>query len=236
MEEYIKSAVTAGLKKITFLEHMEEGIIADKTTWLTEKDFDLYFKEGSRLQTKYQDVIRIGLGVECGYNPFCEDILLKRLESRQWDRVGVSCHFHWLKQERCHLNLFSSRKRNISLVAQHNPRKILEHYFDCLLAAVKFLPATMVCHLDGALRFHPGICLTETHYQQIDGLLGEMNKRGVELELNSSGITIREEQFPNSRIVEMASKHNIQFAFSSDAHKPEDVGKYFNRLTPPAGN
>ncbi len=72
MEEYVQAAIQKKLKKIIFLEHMEEGIrYFQGKTWLSEDDFDAYFAEGQRLRSTYAAEIEIGLGVECGYNPDC---------------------------------------------------------------------------------------------------------------------------------------------------------------------
>jgi histidinol-phosphatase (PHP family) len=99
-----------------------------------------------------------------------------------------------------------------------------------LTEAVQRLPGTMLCHLDGALRFLPEIRLTEEHYMQIDTLLQAVREQNMAIEINSSGLAIRHEQFPNHRILAMAKAHGIPFILGSDAHKPEDVGRYFDDI------
>lgn len=232
MEEYVLTAIQKGLNKIIFLEHMEEGIhhIQGKT-WLSEDDFDVYFSEGQRLQSAYEGEIEIGLGVECGYNPDCCELLKTRLARRCWDQVGISCHFLKFAGIAHHLNMFSSKKENILLARQIGAEKILTRYFTALTEAVLCLPGTMLCHLDGALRFLPETGLTESHYCLIDNLLQAANEKKLAVEINSSGLPIRQEQFPNRRILTMAQSYNIPFIFGSDAHKPSDVGRYFNVLS-----
>ncbi len=60
----------------------------------------------------------------------------------------------------------------------------------------------MLCHLDGALRFLPEISLTEAHYMLIDKLLQAVSEKDMAIEINSSGFAIRQEQFPNRRILD----------------------------------
>ncbi len=231
MEEYVQAAIQKKLRKIIFLEHMEEGINSlEEKTWLTEEDFDSYFAEGERLRLAYAGVIEIGLGVECGYNPLCAATLQTRLTKRCWDQVGISCHFLKIDERDHHLNMFSRKENNIQLARQYDSEKILSHYFIALTEAVGCLPGTMLCHLDGALRWLPGISLTNTHYEQIDILLQAVKNRDMALEINTSGIDIRQEQFPNSRILAMALDYRIPLVFGSDAHKPADIGRHFTDL------
>jgi histidinol-phosphatase (PHP family) len=231
MEEYVQVAIGKGLKKIIFLEHMEEGIEHTQgKTWLSADDFDAYFAEGERLQAAYEDKIVIGLGVECGYNPACRDILQARLAERPRDQIGISCHFLKINGMADHLNMFSSKERNILLARQIGGETILDRYFTTLTEAVRFLPGTMVCHLDAALRYLPEITLTESHYVLIDTLLQAIKAKGLAVEINSSGFAMRREQFPNRRILAMAKSYSIPFIFGSDAHKPGDVGRYFDLI------
>lgn len=86
----------------------------------------------------------------------------------------------------------------------------------------------MLCHLDAALRYLPEITLTDFHYTLIDQLFQTVHQNGLSVEINSSGLAIRQEQFPNKRILDMAKSYDIPFVFGSDAHKPGDVGRYFD--------
>lgn len=231
MEEYVQAAIQKKLKKVIFLEHMEEGISCDQgKTWLSEDDFDSYFSEGQRLQSRYEGEIEIGLGVECGYNPDCSELLNKRLGRRCWDQVGISCHFLKIEGMAQHLNMFSRKKENIRLAQQIGAERILDRYFNTLTEAVQSLPGTMLCHLDGALRFLPKVSLTESHYVLIDNLLQAVSEKAMAVEINTSGFTIRQEQFPTRRIVSMAKSYDIPFVFGSDAHKPDDVGRFFDLI------
>lgn len=227
MEEYVLSAIARGLRKIVFLEHMEEGIVSQPVTWLSEEAFDRYFSEGRRLQHLYDGQLEIGLGVECGYNPDCIDALRTRLGSRKWDRIGISCHFLKPAGFDEHLNLFSRREKNIGLARQFGLEKLLDLYFQTLLEGVRQLPGTMLCHLDGALRFVPETSLTDAHYRMIDRLLRAVRDKGMTLEINTFGVTLRDRPFPTERILAQALSYRIPLALGSDAHAPADVGRHF---------
>jgi len=66
MADYVKVAQERGLKQLFFLEHLERGIDYFERTWLTEADFDEYFRRGGELKEKYQGILQIGLGVDVG--------------------------------------------------------------------------------------------------------------------------------------------------------------------------
>ncbi len=230
MEDYVLTAIAKGLQEIVFLEHMEEGIRARKTTWLSEKDFDLYFEEGQRMQEKYSERISIGLGVEVGYNPQFREILLKRLCRRKWDRIGVSYHYHKIEGEDRHLNLVSRHDARVLSLEFNDSNSIIECYYNALIEAVNFLPGTVLCHLDAVLRHHSSIKTTKQQLPLIDKLLGSVKKNQMALEINTSGMAIRKDFFPTKKIVVMAREKGIPLVAGSDAPKPEDVGRYFSQL------
>ena len=228
MEEFVQAGLQAGLKELIFLEHMEEGIIAPRTTWLSEKDFDSYFAEGGRLQKKYATEMKIGLGVECGVNPTCTKRLRERIAKRDWDSVGISCHFLLVPEiSPHHINLLSRDEQYLQLARSAGTTSLLKRYFDNLIEAVTIFPATKICHLDAALRHHGKPLLEDSHFQQIETLFVEMKKADIALEVNTSGLDIRNEPFPSRFLLEIAATYNLRLEFGSDAHQPREVARHF---------
>jgi histidinol-phosphatase (PHP family) len=230
MEEYVLSGISAGLKEIVFLEHMEAGVRYFESTWLSEADFDIYFTEGQRLQEKYKESIRVLLGAEVGYSPTHREELLQRLSVRKWDRIGISYHFMPLPEKEHHLNLVSRKERNILVAESIGCTRVLSDYFTTLTEAVEVLPGTVLCHLDAALRFQPEITINENYRKQIRKLLEAVKRKGMALEVNTSGFTIRGTPFPAPFIIKEALALDIPLCPGSDAHKPEDVGRDFDLL------
>lgn len=230
MEDFVCAAINANLQTISFLEHMEEGIDTSRVTWLTERDFDTYFQEGKRLQRHYANKIRIELGVEVGYNPECTDTILNRLSARSWDRVGLSYHFHRSANSAHHLNLVSKSDAMLLRLNKEDARELEKAYYLTLIEAIKRIPATVLCHIDGVLRYHPLRMELEPPWPIVESLLDAMKEFKIALEVNTSGIAIRGEVFPQKKILEMAKEKNIPLVAGSDAHKPEDVGYCFEKL------
>ncbi len=230
MEEYVLAAISRNLTHVCFLEHMEEGIDSPKTSWLSEKDFDLYFAEGQRLRHKYSGKIYVGIGVEVGYNPAQVATLQQRLAARSWDSIGISCHFHHLDAGQAHFNLVSRNEPRIESLSLQQAAAIEEAYYINLSKAVELLPGTVVCHLDGVLRHYPARDLLEPPWHLIELLLDKVKKQGMAIEVNTSGIAIRGEVFPCRKIMARAVQKGIPLTASSDAHRPENVGCCFEKL------
>lgn len=231
MEEYVLSGIEKGLGKLTFLEHMEEGIRGRQVTWLSDAEIREYFLEGRRLQTRYAEAITIELGVECGFNINCVAALNRRLASYPWDNIGVSCHFLELTPDSEHLNLFSRRREHVDRALKYDLQMLFSRYLENLTEAVSNLPGTILCHLDGALRYVPGLDLTDGHYSRIETLLDLVKDKNMAVELNTSGIDIRGEMFPGKRIRSMISDRKIKTVLGSDAHRPENVGNHFAEIS-----
>ena len=228
MEEYVLAAMARGLHSMTFLEHLEVGIRSSPRTWLSRTDFEEYFREGNRLRARYADRITIKLGVEAGYNPHGTGNLRAALRQYPWDWVGLSYHFYLVGERHC--NLVSRRRENLDLLAAEGIDRVVTAYLDGLLAGLEVVQPDVVCHLDAVLRHHPDIRLNADHQRQVDTLLATMAEQGVALEINTSGYPIRNCPFPEPGILGRAMALHIPLVAGSDAHRPEDVGRFFQRL------
>ncbi len=228
MEEYVQAAIERQLEKIIFLEHLEVGVNYWESTWLTGEDFSYYFEEGRRLQDKYRGQLDIGLGVEVGYNPARKKEILDFLKEYQWDRIGVSYHF--IESGGRHLNMVSSKQANLDALGQFGLEKAATMYYEHLLDAVQSLPGQVLCHLDAVLRYHPESYFTNRHLDLVQQIFRAMAAKGMGLEVNTSGYKLRNEPFPALFLLKEAVGCGIRLVAGSDAHRPHDVGRYFDRL------
>jgi histidinol-phosphatase (PHP family) len=228
MEEFILAAVNRNLRKIIFLEHLEVGIDYFESTWLSENDFYSYHEQGKHLQEKYKNIIEIGLGIEVGYNPKSLEEIQRRLALHSWDRIGISYHF--LETDSGHLNMVSSKQINIDRLDEYGVDKVAQRYYSDLKDAVEKLPGQVLCHIDAVLRHHPNVTLTPEHYGLIDELLDAVARKKIAIEVNTSGYRTKNEPYPSVALLKKAIERNIPLVAGSDAHRPEDVGRYFDRL------
>jgi histidinol-phosphatase (PHP family) len=224
MADYVRVGKERGLKQLFFLEHLERGIDYFERTWLTEADFDEYFRRGQELKEQYRGCLQVGLGVEVGYNPQCREELLAALAEREWERIGISYHFMAVAGR--HYNLVSRRRENLEALGRLGVAKVLSAYFDTLLEAVEVLPGHFVCHLDAVMRHHPEVRLESRHYHQIEEILDAMVRQGMALEINVSGLARRGQPYPAREIIAEAVRRGIPLTAGSDSHRPEDVGGF----------
>lgn len=229
MEDYVIEAIRrGGLKTICFLEHLETEICYTPPCWLEDETFVSYFAEGARLKEVYRDKIDIRLGVEMGFNPRALASIQKRLARFPIERIGLSCHFH-LHDGR-HLNLLSRRRQSLERLAELGADAVVATYLSTLTTAVECVDCDVLCHLDAVLRHLPGIRFNDSHKAQIAVLLDKVKQRGMALEINTSGFDYRGSPFPAPWIITAALARGIPLQAGSDAHQPQDVGRYFERL------
>lgn len=228
MEEYVLAAVARGLRKIVFLEHLEIGINYPEPTWLTGKDFQYYQAEGERLREKFKGMVEVGLGIEVGFNPEHVQELADFLASYPWDRIGISYHFY--KRGNRHYNVVSRMPENLAALEEAGVETVVSDYFSTMKSALGLLPGTVVCHLDAVLRHHPATVLADSHRQQIEEILQVMRLKNVALEVNTSGYRYRDKPYPDLPYIRRAVELGIPLVAGSDAHRPEQVGRFFDRL------
>ena len=226
--EYVESAIALGLHEITFLEHLEVDIRYDYRTWLRDEDFDVFFHQGKSLADKYRDQILIKLGLEVGINLQAMDVIRQHLIRYPWDTIGLSYHFY--PHNNRHYNMVSRRHENLTALAEIGQDLVTSDYFAGLIHGVRSLPCSVVCHLDAVLRHLPHRRFNRSHQHQIETLLALMKKKGTALEINTSGFAIRNEPYPCKKIIRSAIESKIPLVAGSDAHRPEDVGRFFDRL------
>jgi len=227
MEDYVQVAISRGLERIIFLEHLERGINYFESTWLSDDDFAYYFDNGQILKEKYRGRIEIGIGVEVGYNPKRVEELQCFLARYEWDRIGLAYHF--LEVGDRHVNLVSRRLENLKGFAGNAFSQTVQAYYIGLSDAIDRIPADVICHLDAVLRHHPEIKDVD-QTAMIDEILPKMAEKYIALEVNTSGFGIRNEPFPSISVMRKAVALGIPLLAGSDAHRPDDVARYFDRL------
>ncbi|HHD56904.1 MAG TPA: histidinol-phosphatase HisJ family protein [Desulfobulbaceae bacterium] len=228
MKDYVEASLRAGLRKITFLEHLEVNIDNRRKSWLSTDDFAEYFRRGRRLQKEYRGRIDIRLGVEAGYNPQAIESLQQSLARYPWDTIGLSYHFYSLAG--LHYNMAGRNRDHIAALKAQGRTRVAEDYFKGLIQALENISCDTICHLDAVMRHDPTFTFTGSHLLLIDTLLESMQAKGVALEINTAGFTIRDHPHPCPQITQKAILLSIPLVVGSDAHHPTQVGRFFDQL------
>ncbi len=229
MEQYVLSAIDKGIHTICFLEHLEVEIQTTQRSWLTDDNFHVYFEQGELLKEKFGRQITILLGVEAGFNPDAPDTFLQTLQKFPWDRIGLSCHFVKVGLE--HQNVLSRKKESLTKLINYGPQRVAKIYYRSIVEALSLMDrCDVVCHLDAVLRHCHNNSLGNESWELIEEILETMDKKRTALELNTSGFTLRKTPYPSWEIITAAIKKGIPVQAGSDAHHPDQVGRYFFHL------
>jgi histidinol-phosphatase (PHP family) len=125
--------------------------------------------------------------------------------------------------------MLSRRTDHIKKMAELGTEPILDAYFTNLIQGCQNIPCDKICHLDAALR-HNAPVLTAHHYSLIEELFMVMLDKDIALEVNTSGYELRHHPYPAFELIKRARQLGIPLIIGSDAHRPEQVGRYFARV------
>ncbi|MDN5294486.1 MAG: histidinol-phosphatase family [Eubacteriales bacterium] len=234
MEVYCQRALELGLKEICFTPHFECNPRRRHLDWFIRLEgqlipmeqleawVPLYLDEVKRLQDEYGDRLWVGAGIEVGYEEGLEGAIEKLLSSYSFDFVIGSIH--------CLEDVaISSARESAAYFPCRDVEEILELYsrrMERLIASGFF---HTVGHFDIYRRHgekYFGSRLREREEEYLVPLLKEVAKRGLALEINTSGTKTGTDFFPSTRFLELAREAGVEVcSVGSDAHRPEELGR-----------
>jgi len=221
--EYVARAIALGIAEIGFSEH-SPWMIQKPTEKLapTDEEFASFVAAVQTLQRQFNESpsppICVRLAIEMDYVADRLDRAREYLGKYPWDYVIGSLH---------HLDLWGFD--NPAYVAEFDRRdidRVYEHYF----AKIEELAATglfdVVGHLDSIKKFghRPSYDLQPIY----ERLAAAIQRAGLVVELNTSGRDKEAREFyPARAMLEALVARGVPLTLGSDAHKPEQVGRYF---------
>ncbi|MBF0593977.1 MAG: histidinol-phosphatase HisJ [Candidatus Omnitrophica bacterium] len=218
--EYVRQAIDVGLKEIGFsdhaplLSHKDPGIAMDIT------QLPLYHKMIEGVRRQFSDKITINVGIEADYLPGFEDATRTMLSAYPYDYVIGSVHFieKWGFDDPIQLKEWDKKDVN----------DVYREYFKLLRQSARAGLFDILGHVDLVKKFdfHP----TEDMTDEIEANALAYKESGVVIEINSSGLhKPAGEIYPSLAHLKVYRQHNVPITFGSDAHKPVQVGRDFNK-------
>lgn len=216
VDEYIQNAITAKTKYFGFADHAPMDFDPKYRMRLDEmrkyEESVLFAKE------KYKDKLEILLGYEVDYLPGHMD---ERVLNADVDYLIGSVHFieGW----------GFDNPEFIGKWKEQDIDEIWQKYFDTIEAMAKSRLFDIVGHLDliKVFKFMPNIDICS---MATNALLAIKNA-GMVLELNVSGYRKDvAEAYPSKALLEQAYALGIPITFASDAHKPEQVALFNDKI------
>ncbi len=220
MRDYVAAAVEQGLPEMGFADHLPLFHLEDPTLAMPHEDLPRYVESVLKLRQSFPG-LPLRLGIEADYVEEHVEDLAELLSRYDFDYVYGSVHFisGWgFDQARFK---YEFERRDID--------EVYEAYFRLVIDAAGTGLFDVMTHLDVVKKYghRPRRDLTPIYHE-----LGEtLAAGGVAVELNSSGLRKPVgEIYPTRELLEVMHAHRVPITFGSDAHKPGDVGRDFDRL------
>jgi len=216
IEEYIEAAIKQGVKIFGFSDHAPMDF--DPAYRMKFEEMKTYEKSVLLARQKYQKKISILLGYEVDYLPGHMD---KRVLDADVDYLIGSVHF-----------LEGWGFDNPEFLAKWKEQDVdtvWQKYFDTIEAMAKSNLFDIVGHLDliKVFNFMPNRDIVS----MAKNALYAIKESGMVLEINVAGYRKPvKEAYPSLSLLQEAYKLEIPITLASDAHKPEQVGLYNEKV------
>ena len=214
-EEYIASAISAGLSEIGFSEHL--ALFKENQDWcMNPENMSVYLEHINNLKRNTKDVaVRIGLEID--YLPGKEKEISLFLDRHDLDyRIG-SVHYMGEKTVDEGPDFYKGK----------NFDNLFESYFGYVNGVASSGLFDIIGHCDLIRIFgHKPSFDPEPYYRE---LAKTMKKNDVAFEVNTNGRNRPLADFyPDRRFVHIFREEKAPVCVNSDAHMPVRVGQYFD--------
>ncbi len=234
IEEYVRIARQKGIEAICFTTHCDldperrhhDGRVrlGERIVDVTDSWLEQYVADVAKAAEVYaQEDFKILCGLEIGYVPGIENLIEEFISSQRLDFIlgGV----HTLEG----VDIVSPREAP-HYFSRTKLEDLIAIYFEYLEAAVKSGLFDCIAHIDIYKRCgfaYYGEMIRVAHRGVVEGVLEEMAKRDIGLELNSGALRKGLPAiYPEDEILSLARSIGIsRISMGSDCHHPEDIGE-----------
>jgi len=184
-----------------------------------------YMNEMKRLQTVYGDQLEIRIGAEVDYLPDYEKEIKQSISGEKLDYVYGSMHLI----NNIGIDYKEEYLKN-HMDALGGVDGMWEKYWLGLERLIRMKVCDIIAHMDLPKKLKSGQPVKD----QTDGfrpILEMIKKFGLVLEINTGGIdrAYKREPYPSRQILQHAAELGIEMTIGSDAHAPDQVGRYFDK-------
>ncbi|EXJ22931.1 Histidinol-phosphatase [Alkalibacterium sp. AK22] len=237
MEMYVQAAVKKGLTRLTFTEHaplMIDDTVPEKDSAMSLEDLSAYIKEGEKLKKRYQHDIDIRIGLEVDYIEGKEketEAFLRKYSSLVPYSI-LSVHFILLP-DGTYFCIDYSKESFMEKIDQVGFDTLTQTYERTLHKALSLpfgdvTPKTLG-HLNLIQKFD------KAHGRKVlldwTALLDKVSENHYRLDYNFAGLDkpLYGQTYPSAQLVSQALDQGIELSHGSDAHHPDEIGRYFER-------
>jgi histidinol-phosphatase (PHP family) len=218
--EYVQAAIDAGLSEYGIADHAPVNPEPFDDWRMLSSQLPDYFAWIEEAKAAADGRITVRAGIECDWLPGCEAWVSKLKEKYQWDYLIGSVHYlsdwdfdnpAWLKKwaETDVEDAWNRYWKTYADMAESGLFEILAH--PDLIKKFGYRPSGDLSHW-----YEPAIDAIATS--------------GCAIEINTSGWHKPcQEAYPAAEFLDLACSAGIPVVISSDAHKPEELGRDFDK-------
>lgn len=221
MAEYADAAIRKGLGGICFLDHL---ILSGPGTRhsMGPDDIPGYMSEIQALKERLNGRLEVYAGLEIDFQPEEIGRIIDIVDQYPFDAIGSSVHFV------NGINV-ASRREAVSL-SSSSEQELVEAYFEKLDQMLDYDYYDIICHFDVVKK--TGRDIPESVAPFIDRIIRKIASKGVAVELNTAGWDHPcQDLYPDLMTVRKMISYGIPLVYSSDAHRPEETGRFFRQAT-----
>lgn len=194
---------------------------------IPESIFPKFVDEVLQLKAYYKDAITIRVAAEIDYLPGYMEEIKSRLIKYPLDYVIGSIHM----LEDIPID-YNNEILKTGLERFGGVDEMWKRYWDAMESLIKADICDVIGHFDLPRKLRSG--QTDTDFSgEIETLLRMIKAKDLSLDVNTGGIdrSYAKSAYPSNDIIQKALDLGIDIVLGSDAHAPEQVGRYFDELS-----
>lgn len=202
-EEFVLSAIKAGIKRLGFSDHIFFPNIVQPTIRGSYDQLDDYLNSIHSLKEKYKNQIDIIVGFEAEYGDCYLDYYKWLIESKKIDYLIMGQHY-LIKPN--HLSYYSSAEDYVTSVEKGLDTGLFKY----------------IAHPDIFVMFNRGWDSSLEPYAR--RILKKCEETNTPIEINILGLRGKR-LYPNDEFFELAREYNVKVVVGVDAHEPNQFSK-----------
>ncbi len=230
MEETVLKSIEKGFDEIGFTGHLPypPGFVEPAPDCVIPMDlYPDYIDEVKRLQKQYRDQIYINLAVEIDYLGEYADWTAEQIRKHSYAYVIGSMHII----DGVALD-YEENVLKIDLDKLGGVEGLWERYYNTMEKLIGSDLCRIIGHFDLPKKF--SVTQTQKDFSEhITYLMELIRDKDMAVEINTGGRerSYPKEFYPSKAILKLAMDRKVDITLGSDAHAPEDVGRYFSEAT-----